>query len=300
MTEKNQFEMTKRHFFRRYQGRGSYDLFSSYNHYLPGFGGMMILLALFAFGALLGNIATLGLGAIFGNSFTEEYGMLISYPIMFIPPMLYSSVKSRLNEYSTEAVVVDRGGFGAKKTAVLVFAGIFSTIAAAYVVEPLTTLLPDMPKWLEDTMKKMLENSPIWVTLISVSVFAPLFEEWLCRGIVLRGLLRTMNSFCAIALSSVFFAILHMNPWQAIPAFCLGLLFGYAYYRTGSLKLTMLMHCTNNTMAMAASRIPQFKEAETFMDVLSQPAYWSIYAFCLVIIICALILMRYSENLQKC
>ena len=58
--------------------------------------------------------------------------------------------------------------------AVLIFTGIFSTIAAAFVVEPLTALLPDMP---------------LWATLLSVSVFAPLFEEWLCRGLVLRGLL---------------------------------------------------------------------------------------------------------------
>ena len=134
-----------------------------------------------------------------------------------------------------------------------------------------------------------MEKMPLWATLLSVSVFAPLFEEWLCRGLVLRGLLRKMNPFSAIAVSAVFFAILHMNPWQAIPAFCLGLLFGYTYYKTGSLKLTMLMHCTNNTMAVIFSKIPQFKEAETFMDVLSPWAYWSVYASCIVTVICALI-----------
>ena len=273
---------------RRHKNR-SYNLWASYSHFLPGLGGMVMLLVMFLLGALLGNMTILGLQAFLGAEFAEDYGTLISYPIMFIPPLLYASVMSRLNEYTTEEVPLDRGGFGKKGWAVLIFTGIFSTIAAAFVVEPLTALLPDMPLWLEETMKKMMEKMPLWATLLSVSVFAPLFEEWLCRGLVLRGLLRKMNPFSAIAVSAVFFAILHMNPWQAIPAFCLGLLFGYTYYKTGSLKLTMLMHCANNTMAVIFSKIPQFKDAETFMDVLSPWAYWSVYASCIVTVICALI-----------
>lgn len=280
---------------RRHKNR-SYNLWASYSHFLPGLGGMVMLLVLFLLGALLGNLAILGLQAFLGAEFAEDYGTLISYPIMFIPPILYASAMSRLNEYTTEDVPLDRGGFGKKGWAVLIFTGIFSTIAAAFVVEPLTALLPDMPLWLEETMKKMMEKMPLWATLLSVSVFAPLFEEWLCRGLVLRGLLRKMNPFSAIAVSAAFFAILHMNPWQAIPAFCLGLLFGYTYYKTGSLKLTMLMHCTNNTMAVIFSKIPQFKEAETFMDVLSPWAYWSVYASCIVIVICALIVFGRREE----
>ena len=276
---------------RRHKNR-SYNLWASYSHFLPGLGGMVMLLVMFLLGALLGNMTILGLQAFLGAEFAEDYGTLISYPIMFIPPLLYASVMSRLNEYTTEEVPLDRGGFGKKGWAVLIFTGIFSTIAAAFIVEPLTALLPDMPLWLEETMKKMMEKMPLWATLLSVSVFAPLFEEWLCRGLVLRGLLRKMNPFSAISVSAVFFAILHMNPWQAIPAFCLGLLFGYTYYKTGSLKLTMLMHCTNNTMAVIFSKIPQFKEAETFMDVLSPWAYWSVYASCIVIVISALIVIH--------
>lgn len=292
--------MTKRHFFKRYQGRGSYNLFSSYSHYLPGLGGMMMLLMMFLVGALLGNLTTLGLGFIFGNGFTEEYGLVISYPVMFIPALLYSSVMSRLNEFNTEGVALDRGGFGRKRAAILIFTGIFGTIAAAYVVEPVNTLLPEMPQWLEDTMKKMLENTPLWVTLISVSIFAPLFEEWLCRGIVLRGLLRHTHPASAIVISAVFFAILHMNPWQAIPAFCLGLLFGYAYYRTGSLKLTMLMHCVNNTLAATLSRIPQLKDAETFMDILSPWAYWSVFALCILIVASSILILKTPQHDQEC
>ena len=282
----------KRHFFRRHEGRGSYDLFSSYNHFLPGFGGTVTLLIMFLVGALLGNLTTFGLGKLMGEGFIETYGILISYPIMFIPAMLYASVKSRLNEYTTEDVPLDRKIGNGKTTAILIATVIFATIAAAFAIEPLTYILPAMPEWLEEVMASLLQNTPLWVTLISVSVFAPLFEEWLCRGLIMRGLLRTMNPASAIAVSAAFFAIIHMNPWQAIPAFCLGLLFGYVYYKTGSLKLTMLMHCANNTMAALCSRIPEFENAETFMDILSPWAYWCIYAACLVIIACSIVIVK--------
>ena len=282
----------KRHFFRRHEGRGSYDLFSSYTHFLPGFGGVVTLLILFLVGSLLGNLVNLGLTAIMGEQFGQQYGLLISYPISFIPAMLYASAKSRLNEYTTAEVSLDKGLGKGKTCATLIAVGIFSTIAAAYVIEPLSALLPPMPESLEEIMKRLLENTPLWATLISVSVMAPFFEEWLCRGVILRGLLQKTNPTVAIVVSAAVFAVIHMNPWQAIPAFILGLLFGYIYYKTGSLKLTILMHCANNTLAAICSRTPAFKDADTFMDVLSPWAYWSIYAACLIIIGCTFVILR--------
>lgn len=255
-------------------------------------GDIFMLLLLFFLGALLGNLVTMGLSTLLGAHFTETYGTVISYPIMFIPAMLYASVQSRLNEYNTPLKPLDRNGFGTHGGLKLAFAAVCSTIALAYVAEPLTNLLPPMPEWLEETMKRMLEDSPVWITLLSVSVFAPFFEEWMCRGIVLRGLLERMHPASAIAISSAFFAILHLNPWQAIPAFLLGSLFGYVYYKTGSLKLTMLMHCANNTMAVIIAKIPSLKDSDTFMDMLSPWAYWCIFAACLLIITCAITVFR--------
>lgn len=281
--------MTRR-FFRRHKGRGSYDLFSSYTHYLPGIGGVCGLLAMFAVGTLLGNLVTQALQFTLGAEFAANYGILVSYPVTFIPALLFASVQSRLREYNTEAVAIDSNEGIKGRVLLCVFAGAFSTIAAAYVIEPVNSLLPPMPERLEALFRQILECTPFWATIVSVSLFAPLFEEWLCRGIVLRGLLQKMNPWTAITISSAFFAVLHMNPWQAIPAFALGLLFGYIYYKTRSLKLTMLMHCANNTFAAVLARVPEFKDADTFMDVLSPGAYWAIYMACVVIVACTIII----------
>ena len=252
-----------------------------------------MLLILFLVGAVIGNLTILGLNKILGDNFAATYGTIISYPIMFIPAMLYASVQSKLNEHSTPGVSLDRKEFGTMGGLRLGLIAVCGTLAAAFVIEPLTLLLPPMPEHLENIMKALLENSPVWVTLLSVSVFAPLFEEWLCRGLVLRGLLHNrMHPVSAIMISAAFFAVLHANPWQAIPAFLLGVLFGYAYYKTGSLKLTMAMHCANNTFAALLSKMQAFKDADTFIDVLSPWAYACIFVACLLIVICSLIIMR--------
>lgn len=279
-------------FFRRHQGRASYELFANYAHYLPGFGGMMMLFLLFILGSLLGSlISGLFVLAMGPSDAVTSYSMLISYPVSFIPPLLYASAKSRRNEIFDTGYALDSNNFGSKGGLVIALTVSLATIAAAFVTEPVTSLLPDMPAYLEEALQSMT-GGPLWASLLSVSIFAPLFEEWLCRGLVLRGLLSRMNPTGAICVSAAFFAILHMNPWQAIPAFVLGLLFGYVYYRTGSLKLTMLMHCVNNTFATVLSRIPALEDADTFMDILSPWKYAAIFILSAVILACAVTIIR--------
>ena len=165
-----------------------------------------------------------------------------------------------------------------------------ATLATAFAAEPLSAWLPPMPEALEQAMSALMDG-PVWVSFLLVSVFAPFFEEWLCRGIVLRGLLQKTRPAVAIAVSAAFFAILHMNPWQAIPAFLLGLLFGYVYYKTGSLKLTMLMHFVNNTFALMISKVPSLADAENFMEVLCPWKYTCIYIAAVLFLVSTVVIL---------
>ncbi len=279
-------------FFKRHTKRGSYDLFSNYSHYLPDIWGMVILFALFFVGSVLGSLISSLFVFLMGPSEDiVSYSMLISYPVSFIPPLLYASAKSRSNEFFDKGYALDSNNFGPKGGAVLAIVVSIATLAAAFVTEPVTALLPEMPEHLKKALETITEG-PLWTSLLSVSIMAPLFEEWLCRGLVLRGLMKKMNPTAAIVISAAFFAVLHMNPWQAVAAFALGLLFGYVYYRTGSLKLTMLMHCVNNTFSVLMSRIPDFAEAETFSDVLSPWAYAGVFAACVIMLVCALTVLK--------
>lgn len=277
-------------FFRRHTGRASYDLFSNHAHYVPGYGGMMMLFVMFLIGSLLGSLLV-GALTIFSAEFANLYGVVISYPHMFIPAWLYVSAQSRRNEFFDTGYALDSSNFGPLGGFKLALIVSVATFAAAFIGDGLNKLMPPTPEWFDDAMSKVMD-APVWVTLISVSVFAPLFEEWLCRGLVLRGLLQKTHPTSAILVSAAFFAVLHMNPWQALAAFILGVLFGYVYYKTGSLKLTMLMHCVNNTLAVVFTKIPAFEEAEGFADVLSPWAYAGIFLACVAFIAAAVVVLR--------
>ena len=266
-------------------------LFDNYSYYLPGVGGMFALFMMFLLGAVLGNIVALPLAALLPAESATDWITLITYPIMFLPPMLYARSKSKASSVFHNGLAVDNTNFGrlgGVKMALIVSG---MTIATAFAAEPISSLLPEMPEWFEQIMSGLTGGNFI-LSFICVSIFAPLFEEWLCRGIVLRGLLTTMRPASAIAVSAAFFAVLHMNPWQALPAFLLGVVFGYVYYKTGSLKLTMLMHFVNNTMALVMSRIPSLQDAETFADVMSPWAYACVIAACIIFLAAAFITLR--------
>ena len=65
----------------------------------------------------------------------------------------------------------------------------------------------------------------------------------------------------------------------------MGLIFGYVYYRTGSIWLTMLMHFANNTFALILSNIDSLKDIDSIGEVLPTPLYWAIFVFCIAFIV---------------
>ena len=273
--------------------RGNYKFLGKFSWYIPGIGGMFALLAWLLVGAVIGGILTILFSLVAGQQAIADYGTLISYPVMFVPPMLYAAVKSNAASMSAPGVKLDSGNFSPLGGLVCALLAAVGTLSMAFWADAITSLLPPMP----ETLKSVLGNltgGNIFVSLLCVSIMAPLCEEWLCRGMVLRGLLnKGMKPVLAIIISAVFFAVIHFNPWQAVPAFLLGLLFGYVYHKTGSLKLTMLMHCVNNTFAVIASRIPGWEDMESFSDVISGAPYWIIIASCFLLT--CLVVLAYSK-----
>lgn len=264
----------------------NYRFLEKFTWYVPNVAELFILLAVFLLGALVANIVVLPFVAILGQEAGMEYGTLVSYPLMFIPAMIYASVKSRNNSFTRNGRKLDSRHFSPLGGALCALFVVLATLALAFCVEPLLALLPEMPEALEELLKGMTQDGSILINFLTVSIFAPFFEEWLCRGMVLRGLLGNgVRPVWAIVISALFFAFIHLNPWQALPAFLLGCLFGYVYYKTGSLRLTMLMHFANNTFSLVFSNIDAFKEAESFMDILPGMAYWIIFFACILLLV---------------
>ena len=278
-------------FFKRHQGRGSYDLFSTYNYFMPGFSDLVWLVILFFVGAFLGILISAGLALGISQDFAMTYGLVIVYPVQFIPAMLYASAVSQRNMGFEPEYPLDNNNFGGRSGLSMALIVSVMAISAAFVIEPVNMLLPEMSEATKMAMEQMLKG-PVWIVLISVSVFAPFFEEWLCRGIILRGLLKKMKPGWAIVISALVFGLIHMNLWQAIPAFIIGVVLGYVYYKTGSLKLTMLMHCVNNTLSVILSRIPGLEDVEFFAEIMSPWTYVPMIIAFAVALACGLLIIR--------
>ena len=123
-------------------------------------------------------------------------------------------------------------------------------IAAVGAVIPSTWLqeqLPELPNLVEQEFDMILRDR--W-GYFAVGLLAPVCEELVFRGAVLRALLKwTPRHWVAIAASALFFALVHANPAQMPHAFVIGLLLGWLYYRTDSVVPGIVYHWVNNSVA---------------------------------------------------
>lgn len=82
----------------------------------------------------------------------------------------------------------------------------------------------------------------ILALMISVYFAAPVIEEILFRGIVIKELSECMPPFLAIILQGVFFSIAHFNLAQLLFTVVIGIILGVVYHKTKNLVITMLVH----------------------------------------------------------
>lgn len=86
------------------------------------------------------------------------------------------------------------------------------------------------------------------VLFVQLTVLAPLFEEFWCRGLIIESLRPYGNGF-AIFVSALLFGIIHANFAQFFYATALGIFLGYIYVSTQSLVTTTIMHAMFNSIS---------------------------------------------------
>ena len=94
-------------------------------------------------------------------------------------------------------------------------------------------------------------------SLVLLVVAAPVTEEPLFRGVILGGLATHYSRTRAIIYSSILFSLFHLNPYQFVPAFLMGLVFGWLMLETGSLWLCLVAHALANGFCFSASLLPE-------------------------------------------
>ena len=279
----------------------NYNLYANHAWFTPGVGGMFGLLGWFLIGNIVAGILVAILSVMLPPTVVTNYSMLVAYPLSFLPAMVYAAQKSQKNSLFETGYKLNSSHFGPFKawqivviTVVLTYATMASADYINYLNFKFTTSTPGMKAFYDKIVELLgqMTGGPFWSSFLLTAIFAPIFEEWLCRGMILRGLLTKMKPVWAIVISALFFAVIHMNPWQALNAFIIGVIMGYVYYKTGSLILTMIIHFVNNGTAVVLSQFSSLEDVDFWIDIMPVGAYVSLCVVGVVALVACLMAFR--------
>ena len=211
----------------------------------PGVVDLLALLGVFFLALFCGGVASVAAGGVpDGEASPERQGFVLAvsslttYAVALFGMLAYRRARGgrgRIARFSAR-------GFDP----VLLLWGLVFLVALGVVLEPLLVLLPPAP------VEGIGAGS--W-SMLALVVLAPLFEELICRGLVLESLRARYGVFVAWFGSSLFFGVMHIQPQLAVNAFFVGLVLAFLYLRTDSLWVAVLLHAFNNAIAYLLLRV---------------------------------------------
>ncbi len=241
----------------------------------PSWLDLFALAGVFVFSALLGSVVFALCGGLEGGT-KPGWALPLYYTIQMLPPIVFVVWQRRKLGRSCGI----RLGFGGLSAPLLMW-GVVLLVASSVVIEPLLALFPA-----EDyNAVTDLVGKGAW-SILSVVVFAPLFEEILFRGLVFESCRERFGGGAAVFISALLFGLIHVVPVQVVNAFVVGIILGYIYLRTGSLLNVMLLHAVNNAIAYLTMGL----EVDTIRELIPQSwLYWTIYGVSALIFVLSMV-----------
>lgn len=102
------------------------------------------------------------------------------------------------------------------------------------------------------TVSAQAISNPMWQNVLVMVIFAPLFEEYVFRKMLIDRL-SPYGDKIAILLSGLMFSLYHGNLYQFFYTFILGICFAYVYCRTRQLLYPLVLHILINFMGSVVS-----------------------------------------------
>ncbi|KZE46619.1 metal-dependent membrane protease [Brevibacillus parabrevis] len=87
-------------------------------------------------------------------------------------------------------------------------------------------------------------------SLVVIGIMVPIAEEILFRGVIQTYLVRRVGAVAGIVLSSLWFALLHIDVALFAPLFVIGLGLGFLRHRYQSIWGAVVLHAVNNMMGV--------------------------------------------------
>ncbi len=89
-------------------------------------------------------------------------------------------------------------------------------------------------------------NSNVAVTLLSTGILGPIIEELMFRGIIYNELKSKYSNMKSILITTIFFAIIHINVIQILYALIIGFILIFVYEKYNNIKAPIILHMASN------------------------------------------------------
>lgn len=172
--------------------------------------------------------------------------------------------------------------FAFRRISLIAVLGVTVASAGAIILlseaDNLVRLILPVPEWIARIFNDLSSLSGhVWASVFLLVMVAPVTEELMFRGLILRGFLRRFSVVKAFLLSAFLFGAVHLNPWQFVSASALGVMFAWWYARTQSLVPSLIGHALVNAMVVSHRglpfEVPGFNAGEPFTNNGLQP-FW--------------------------
>jgi membrane protease YdiL (CAAX protease family) len=113
-----------------------------------------------------------------------------------------------------------------------------------------------LAKVLTETIIYYEDNNSFFVVLLIVAILPGIGEELLFRGIVQNEIQDILKSpTWAIWITGFLFSFIHFQFFGFFPRMLLGVLFGYFYYWSGNIYVSMFVHFMNNALSLVLANM---------------------------------------------
>lgn len=178
--------------------------------------------------------------------------MLISTLLICVPIIVYLhftglSIRKRLrinsiSKYSLFSIIIISIGF----------------IIIVDELDRIVYTLFGAPEYLQELVEQLQITSirnGVFIVFTTI-IAAPLVEEMLFRGYLQKVLEESWRDITkAILATSLFFALVHLNPYWIVQIYLLGMVLGYLAWRTNSIIPGIILHGLNNGFAVALNNV---------------------------------------------
>ncbi len=110
----------------------------------------------------------------------------------------------------------------------------------------------------QEMMEQLVLQPGFLLSMITVGIFIPIFEEIMYRGVIMNRLRASFPITFAIVLQALIFGVMHGNVLQGGYTFIIAIIFGLYFFWSASLWVPIMMHIgMNSTSVIRAHFLPE-------------------------------------------